>query len=810
MPGPDPSHASFSPIGNQHPRTGDFSPCNITEWSALRSCLGAFMDDGCATFAVYSRHAHHVLLEIYEQATGVSAVYDYWMARGTDDVFRARIHGVPVGTLYGFRAWGQNWPLSPDWRRGNCIYGFIADVDRDGNRFNPNKLLFDPYARELSHDRETREMKQAGHHAQMYGSGDGLYVGFGHEGVVRRAFDTGAFAPKSVLVHDATRVSPKPLTAQKDLTIYEVHPRGFTRHPSSQRLERILRGIPGFEDVCNVPAQYRGTYRGAAYMAKYLKALGVNAVEFLPVHESSNALCPDDEPEVDRTPTEPPHGTYWGYMTYGYFAPDRRYAWDQGPGGPTREFKQMVSAFHDAGISVLLDVVFNHSGEGGIWEDDYRSAEILFLRGLDNAEYYALTGEGSRYYWDSTGCGNNLNAARPAVARLVLDSLEYWARDMGIDGFRFDLATVLGRGSDGFRFHGGAELLAEIEALAEREDFIAIAEAWDTAPDGYRVGEFPHGWAEWNGIYRDVVRRFLRGDSGQLRGLLEVVNGDYGHFADQGGPHKSVNFVTAHDGFTLMDLVSYEHKNNEQPWPFGPSDGGTDCNDSCAWGHDKALRRQMLRNFLTILMFSRGVPMLRGGDEFAQTINGNNNPYKIDSVATWHNFDMIASRAPNRVPTGGSGAYHDNYGVDDHARPVNGLFCFTRELLQLRQRHVCLRQDKFADFELDAGDDVTYLFKREDSRTDLDGWERCISLHVDGSAIGDHDFVLLINMHTESVVFHLPAAAPREPWRRLFDTAHWAEPSANWFDPAESEPLPGGAAYRVHPRSIAGFIQTKG
>ncbi|MFZ5895888.1 MAG: glycogen debranching protein [Myxococcota bacterium] len=798
-------------LGSRHPLAGDFSPCELTPWSELRSPLGASISsDGTASFAVYSRNAERMLLEIYETATGTHARYEYWMTRGADDVFRARLHGVAPGTLYGFRAWGRNWPFSREWRRGNCIQGFVADVDRDGNRFNPNKLLFDPYARELSHDRETREMKQHGHHAEMYGSGPGLYTGFGHEGVVRRAFDTGPFAPKSVLIHDQTRVSAKPHIAQKDLVIYEAHPRGLSRHPSSQRLQEILQGMPEFEGVENVPLAYRGTYRGAAYLAKYLKALGVNAIEFLPVHESSNALCPDDEPEVDRTPGEPPHGTYWGYMTYGYFAPDRRYAWDQSPGGPTREFKEMVSAFHEAGIAVLLDVVFNHSGEGGLWEGDYQSAELLFLRGLDNAEYYALTGEGRRYYWESTGCGNNLNAQRPVVARLVLDSLEYWACEMGIDGFRFDLATVLGRvGGDDFRFRAGGELLSAIEELAEREGFVAIAEAWDTAMDGYRVGEFPQGWAEWNGVYRDAVRRFVRGDEGQLQRFLEVMNGDYRDFADQGGPHKSVNFVTAHDGFTLMDLVSYTQKNNDQSWPFGPCDGGSDHNDSSDWDGDQKLRRQCMRNFMTLLLFARGVPMLRGGDEFAQTINGNNNPYKIDSVATWHNFEMIATRAPNRIPTGGSGKYHDNYGVDAHEKGTNGFFSFVRGLLALRAEHACLRQDKFADFLLDAGDDVTYLFKREDSESDLEGWERCVSLHIDGSAIGDVDFALLINMHSESVEFRLPRATPREPWLRVLDTAIWAEPRANLFAPAESPQFPGGSAYHVHPRSIAAFMQAR-
>jgi glycogen operon protein len=793
-----------------HPHAGAYAPVDEHLWGELDAPLGARCHGEFTTFAIYSKNAQRVLLELYDAALGEDARHDYWLERGRDHVFRAKIAGVPAGALYGFRCWGQNWPFTPQFRRGNSVQGFIADVDRNGNRFNPNKLLFDPYARELSHDRETPDIKAAGHHAGMYGSGSGIYTGFGDEPVVQRVFDTGRWAPKSVLVRDATPVGEKPLLAQKDLVIYEVHPRGFTRHPSSQRLEQILKGIAGFERVRSVPREYRGTYRGAAYAAKYLKALGCNAVEFLPVHEAANAICPDDEPEVDRAPSEPPHGTYWGYMTYGYFAPDRRYAYDQSPGGPTREFKQMVKAFHDEGIAVVLDVVYNHSGEGGIWDGDPAAAELLFLRGLDNAEYYALTGEGNRFYWESTGCGNNLDCSKPCVQKLILDSLEYWTREMGVDGFRFDLATVLGReATNGFAFSGGAELLRAIETLAEEEQFITIAEAWDTGGGGYQVGNFPRGWAEWNGLFRDAMRRFLRGDDGCLREFMGVVNGDYAHFSDQGGPHKSVNFVTAHDGFTLMDLVSYNQKNNSQLWPFGPSDGGADQNDSWDSDGDPALRRQRMRNFFAMLVFSRGVPMLRGGDEFAQTLNGNNNPYKIDSVATWHNFDMIASPTPTRLPTGGVGAYHDNYGADANLARKNGLFLFVHQLLQLRRQHHCLRQDKFADFQMDAGDDVTYLYKKEDGQSDLEGWEKAVSLRIDGSEVGDTDFVLLINMSRDLIEFVLPEADALEPWQRLIDTADWAEPHGNWFEPEDAEVLGAGSRYGVHGLSIAVFKQVR-
>jgi glycogen operon protein len=271
-----------------------------------------------------------------------SACFDYWLERGSDNIWRGRLAAAPAGTFYAFRCWGPNWPFSDDWQRGSCAAGFVADVDGNGNRFNPNKLLFDPYARELSHDRETPKMTNGYyHHAGMYGSGPELYSGYQnmHPAVVRREFDTGPWAPKAVVVDDRTPTGTRPRILQKDAIIYEAHVRGLTRHPSSTRLSSILSGIPGFEDVTIVPDALRGTYAGAGRMAKYLKALGYTAIEFLPVHEFANDLNPNGTPGWDRALDEPPHGNYWGYMTYGFFAPDTRYAYDRSPGGPTREFR---------------------------------------------------------------------------------------------------------------------------------------------------------------------------------------------------------------------------------------------------------------------------------------------------------------------------------------------------------------------------------------------------------------------------------------------------------------------------------------
>jgi glycogen operon protein len=733
---------------------------------------------------------------------GADRRFDYWMKQGSDSIWRARLRDVPAGTLYAFRCWGPNWPFNPDWSRGNSAAGFMDDVDGAGNRFNPNKLLFDPYARELSHDRETPELKEHyGHHAGMYGSGANDYDGVegAHPPVTRREFDTGRWAPKAVVIDDHTSFGTKPRIKQKDAILYEAHVRGLTRHRSTTRLTEILQGVPGFESVVDVPDDLRGTYAGAARMAPYLRALGVTTIELLPVHEFANDLNPSGSPGWDRTQDEPPHGNYWGYMTYGYFAPDLRYASDHTPGGPTREFKSMVRAFHEAGLEVYLDVVYNHTGEGGTWDAMGATAELLSFRGFDNADYYALC-PGNRYYWDSTGCGNNLNASTRVVQKLILDSLAYWSREMGVDGFRFDLATVLGRTGAGFEFEGGGALLREIAEQAAQDDIEIIAEAWDLS--GYHVGDFPSGWAEWNGAYRDAVRRFLKGD-GNTYSFMTAVNGDYSRFVDQGGPQKAVNFITAHDGFTLLDLVSYNERNNQIPWPFGPSDGGADNNLSWDSGGDHALRRQRLRSFLAVLFCSRGVPMIVSGDEFGRTQDGNNNPYKIDSIGVWNNYGEIATSRPTSIPTGGSGAYHDNYGDDGHPSGGNGLFRFARYLMQLRRRCESLRVDRFADFALDSGGDVTYWFKRADATSDLREGDRAIHWRIDGSAVGERDLLVCVNMAADDVAFALPRPTSTLQWRRLLDTAAWAEPHGNCW-PADAADVMG-TSYIVHAFSVAVF-----
>jgi glycogen operon protein len=354
---------------------------------------------------VYSANATNVVLEIYTADTGSDAQYDYAMTKGPDNVWRAAVAGAPAYTLYAFRAWGPNWPLDSAWARGNSSAGFGTDCDSKGNRFNPNKVLFDPYARELSHNTWTPAMQAAGEDYAMYTSGgtnissSQTYKGplSGGAAVDCRTVDTGRWAPKAVAFEDATPTGPKPNLAEKDAVIYEAHLKGLTAHPSSVNLTSLLSAFSGFQDAANVPDGLRGTYAGAAYMAGYLKDLGFTTLELLPVQETDNAADSTTGPTTSG-------GGYWCYFTYGFFAPDRRYASNQSPGGPTAEFRAMVAAFHRAGIEVYLDVVYNHSGEGGVWDTaTAQQAELTFLRGLDNASYYTLVSRSPQSYWVSTG-----------------------------------------------------------------------------------------------------------------------------------------------------------------------------------------------------------------------------------------------------------------------------------------------------------------------------------------------------------------------------------------------------------------------
>jgi isoamylase len=774
-------------------------------WAAGTWPLGARVmrarGELACSFAVHAPDAERLLLEIYGEPFGSPPEREYWMARCADGLWRARVPGLGSGTLYGYRAWGPNWRFDPAWARGNSSAGFVADVDAEGRRFNPNKLLVDPYARELSHEKLCPAMLEGGDDGGAYGTGGADVVPSQvYEGALarrvcrdRRDIDTGTVAPKSVVVEDGSSFGTKPGLPPEDAIIYEAHLRGLTAHPSASRLASILAGIPGFERVHDVPEGLRGTYAGAACLAPYIRGLGFTAVELLPVQETAAGPCPRDRAG----------GNFWGYMTAAFFAPDRRYAADQSPGGPTREFKAMVRAFHEEGIEVYLDVVYNHSAEGGNWDATGRSAEILSLRGLDNPGYYALSPGDKSAYWESTGCGNNLNAGSAALRMLVLDSLEYWMREMGVDGFRFDLAAALGREShDGFGFDPRGELLVSIADLAASHNAEVISESWDTAAGGYQVGNFPDRWAEWNGRYRDSVRRFMRGVRDCPLSPADALHGDWLHFEDQGGPQRSVNFVDAHDGLTLADLVSYNAKSNAGPWPFGPSDGGSDSNESwdSSWvppasgcPDRRAFRRQRWRNFVAFLMLSRGVPMLVYGDELCRTQNGNNNPYNLDSPATWNDYDSIRSDSPQALPTPAPGVpFHDNFGPDSAPDGLSACFLFAAFMARLRRGSRALRQDSY---------DMSMAYSRADGSAGYDsGLDEAFRVRIDGSSVDDRDFLALVNLSYEAVRFAVEPPDAGTVWKRIVDTSHWAEEFDNYWEPEEAARI--GAEYEAKACSI--------
>lgn len=766
-------------------------------WASAKFPLGAHIVGPATTIAVFAKHATRVVLELYNKPTGEAAVQEFLLIQNpTDFIWRGKFKNLPVGSFYAFRCWGPNWPYSEKWHRGNSSEGFICDVDAEGNRYNPNKVLFDPYARELSHDKETPEMTAANENGGMYGTGGGDY-----KGVIRRNVDTGLWAPKGIVIQDSTPTGKRPYLEPELSAIYEAHLRGLTQHPSSSRLKTLLKDIPGFEQVQDIPENLRGTYKGAGMMAPYIKALGFTTIEFLPVHETDN----------DNNSSTEAKGNYWGYMTFGFFAPDRRFALDKSPGGPTREFREMVKAFHDQGIEVYIDVVYNHTGEGGNW-GNRETTGFVSMGGFDVREYYMLTKD--HYLVDgATGCGNQLNCSTETAKKLVLDSLTYWVKEMGVDGFRFDLAPVLGRTIDPTdrenwdklkRFSSEHPLPTNIRDLAGKHKFEVVAEAWDLW--GYEVGNFPKGWGEWNGRFRDSVRSFMKGD-GNSTSFQEMVNGDYAGFNDQGGPARSINFLVAHDGFTLADLVSYNQKNNGVAWPFGPSDGGNDNNSSWDSMGDPALRRQRLRNFWAIQFVSRGVPLVVWGDEFGRTQNGNNNPYNIDSVATWSNYAMIASNTPQKISTEGMGAYHDNLGKASTPSNVNPIFRFASYMANLRKQHKALKQRAYGDFHMDSGNDVTYLFRKPDGKSLLQGGERCVWLRIDGSAVKDHDLLVCINMSPEMVSFALPPESPTQKWVRLVDTDQWAESYCNCWSAAKGAAI--RESYHVNPWSIVILEEVK-
>jgi isoamylase len=720
------------------------------------------------TFRVYSSRATRIAVYVYAAATGAQERASFVLSRNAStNVWATTVsvavlrdtYGITGTVYYGYRAWGPNWPYSASWTKGSTV-GFVSDVDAAGNRFNPNKLLYDPYARELSHD----PMRPGMTDATVYRSG-----------AARRAVDTGPHAPKGiVLPADSTSTGTKPTRALKDDIVYEVHVRGLTRNDPS------------------VPAAYRGTYRGAGLKAGYLASLGVTAVEFLPVQETQNDT-------IDVDPTGTAGDNYWGYMTLNYFAPDRRYAADRTPGGPTREFKAMVKAFHDAGIKVLLDVVYNHTGESdGSIPADRTVHDLYSWRGLDNPTYYSLTAD-LQAPWDNTGVGGNVNTVHPVTQNLIVDSLAYLRDTLGVDGFRHDLASVLGNtcqhGCFAFDRDNPNTALRRITAdLPPRPagggtgtDW--IAEPWAIGPGTYQVGNFPPGWAEWNGIYRDTLRRDqnrLGADAVTPGQLATRFAGSSDLYGDDGRrPWHSVNFMVAHDGFTLKDLYSCNGKHNDQPWPYGPSDGGSD--DNISWDHNSvaAEQRRAARLGLAFTLLSAGTPMVTGGDEHLRTVRCNNNPYNLDSSGNWLSWAPDADQST--------------------------FATFTARLMAFRRAHPALRPVNFYTASDTNGNGIGQLqwFTPAGATPDAAYWNNAgnhaIAWRIDGTELGDPAATLYIayNGWSGDVNFTLPAPGGSRQWYRVTDTAPWAEGPDQVAGPG-SEALIGGTGtpYLLRPRSL--------
>lgn len=625
----------------------------------------------------------------------------------TCGVWHIYLPGVTPGQLYGYRVHG---PYEPE----------------SGLRFNPNKLLLDPYAKVIGRPLEWADELFA------YKLGD-------PKGDL--AFDdrdSAPFAPLAAVVDTTFDWSGenRPAYEAHDTLIYEAHVRGMTMlHPE-------------------VPEALRGTYAGMASepVIKHLQQLGVTAVELMPVHYFLN----------DRHLLDQNLRNYWGYNTLGFFAPEPRYASNpEVPGDGVREFKQMVKDLHNAGIQVILDVVYNHTAEGN------HAGPTLSFRGIDNLAYYRVVPGDARHYMDFTGCGNTLNMMHPHPIQLLMDSLRYWVTEMHVDGFRFDLASALARELKDFdQFGAFFDTIYQDPTLAPIK---LIAEPWDLGDGGYQVGNFPPNWMEWNGKYRDTVRKYWKGDMGQHSEIATRLAGSADLYeTTRRAPSASINFVTAHDGFTLQDLVSYEQKHNAANGE-GNRDGA---DDNHTWNcgaegptDDPAiieLRERLKRNLWCALMLAQGVPMISGGDELSRTQEGNNNGYCQDSELSWCHWDLDERRS--------------------------NFLHFAQRVIRYRKQHPNLHRYAFYDDDPDAihPDKNIVWYRADGKRMDArdwegGGWMRTLGMFLNGMApeirdsegqpVQDKDFLLLLNAHHEPVAFRISYQLYHAGWKVAFDTA---------------------------------------
>jgi glycogen operon protein len=703
-------------------------PKNILRvWPGAPYPLGATWDGVGVNFAIFSEHATRVELCLFESLDAEVESLTIPLPEQTDMVWHGYLPDVHPGQLYGYRVHGRYAPQL-------------------GHRFNPHKLVMDPYA------------KVVGRATRWHDSLFGFQTASGDDSTFDNR-DSAPYAPLAAVVDTAfTWGEDRRLrTPWHETLIYELHVKGFTQ----------LNAL--------VPEHLRGTYLGLASepALKHLVHLGVTAVELMPVHHHT-----DEWHLVQKGLSN-----YWGYNTLSYFAPDIRYAASSTPIEAVREFKMMVRALHAAGLEVILDVVYNHTAEGNHF------GPTLSLRGVDNSSYYRLLPNNPRYYQDFTGCGNTLNMRSPRVLQLIMDSLRYWVLEMHVDGFRFDLASALAR-----ELHAVDKLGAFFDIIHQDpvlSQVKLIAEPWDLGEGGYQVGNFPTKWTEWNGKYRDAVRRFWRGDRGTVSELATRLSGSSDLYEQSGRrPYASINFITAHDGFTLSDLVSFREKHNDANGEAN-QDGE---NHNLSWNcgvegptddpRVVELRERQRRNLFATLLFSIGVPMISGGDEIGRTQQGNNNAYCQDNDISWTNWELTPAQ--------------------------KNFLEFTRRVIRIWKEQPVLRRRKFFQGRRIRGAEVLDIAWLDPSGREMkdETWNspdvRCLGVRLNGDAIDELDergervvgdtLLLLLNGDPEPVQFALPPTSPLERWQTLMDTA----------DPAQSpRRMRAGDRYQLRGQSMA-------
>ncbi len=692
--------------------------------------LGATWDGRGVNFALFSENASKVELCIFSSIEDKKESHRVTMMEQTNRVWHVYLPEARPGWIYGYRVHGPYDPQS-------------------GNRFNPNKVLVDPYAKSIARRIHWDESMFA------------YKVGNPKEDLERDEQDNAGFAPLCEVIDPSFTWGDDhpPNNPWHETIIYETHVRGLTmRHPE-------------------VPPEIRGTYAGLASepVIQHLTRLGITAVELLPVHHYVD----------DHNLVRQGLNNYWGYNSLAFLAPVNRYG--SGTMDVVNEFKRMVRALHIAGIEVILDVVYNHTAEGN------HMGPTLSLRGIDNAAYYRLSKKDPRYYIDYTGCGNTLNMTHPQVLQLIMDSLRYWVTEMHVDGFRFDLASTLAR-----ELHEVDRLGAFFDII-QQDPIISqvklIAEPWDLGEGGYQVGNFPVLWTEWNGKYRDVVRHFWKGDGRQVAEMATRLAGSSDLYEFGGRrPHASINFITAHDGFTLQDLVSYNIKHNEANGENNRD--GTDHNISWNCGVEgptedpdmKNMREKQKRNFMATLLLSQGVPMICGGDEMGRTQQGNNNAYCQDNDISWVQWNL--------------------------GKEQKEFLNFTKELISFRKAHPVLQRRRFFQGRYIRGSEIKDIswFSPAGREMSDEEWNaefvRCLGMRLAGDAIDELDelghpiigetLLILLNAHHERIPFILPAHKKGTRWKLILDTA--------MNEPDETSSMErGGRTYNLRERSLAVF-----